>query len=96
MLGIGNNVTLEFADTDFSKGVSALEITGRTRHDNDSVHVHLTGESIVQEIVEFGGSEVRTVRAPFGAFSGKAAVQFRFLPGCDFDFAGFRFIPAEE
>lgn len=26
----------------------------------------------------------------------KAAVQFRFLPGCDFDFAGFRFIPAEE
>ncbi len=65
VLGIGNNVTLEFEDMDFSKGVSALEITGRTRHDNDSVHVHLTGKSIVREIVEFGGSdEVRTVRAP--------------------------------
>lgn len=96
VLGIGNNVTLEFAGMDFSKGVSALEITGRTRHDNDSIHVHIIGESTMREIVEFGGSDgVRTVRVPLGAFSGKAAVQFRFLPGCDFDFAGFRFIPAE-
>ena len=96
VLGIGNNVVLEFGGMDFRKGISALELTGRTRHDNDSVHIHVVGETKLREIVEFpGSSDFTTVKVPFSSFSGKASVQLQFLPGCDFDLDSFRFIPEE-
>lgn len=96
VLGIGNNVVLEFSGMDFADGISAFELTGRTRHDNNSVHVHLNGSTHIREIVEFPGSEdVTTVRIPFPDYRGMAAVQLQFLPGCDIDIHSFRFIPAE-
>lgn len=96
VLGIGNNVVLEFGGMDFRKGISALELTGRTRHDNDSVHIHIVGETKLREIVEFpGSSDFTTVKVPFSSFSGKASVQLQFLPGCDFDLDSFRFIQEE-
>ncbi len=95
--GIGNNVFIDFENMDFTKGIAAIELTGRTRHDNDSVHVYIAnGENEVRTIIEFPFAEdITTVRQPVADFRGKATVKFCFLPGCDFDFAAFRFLPAD-
>ncbi len=94
---IGNNVFFDFEDMDFAKGISALKLTGRTRHDNDSIHVHIIGDSgEIREIVEFPYSEdYITVEKALPTFTGMAVVKVMFLPGCDFDFGSIRFIPAE-
>jgi len=98
VFGIGNNVFLDFENMDFTEGVSAIALTGRTRHDNDSIHVYIAGgDSEVRTIVEFPFSEeVTTVICPVPAYSGKSTVKFCFLPGCDFDFVSFRFLPADD
>ena len=95
---IGNNVFLDYCDMDFSKGVKAVRLTGVTRHDNDSVHIHFhTDKGRVEEIIEFAGSdEPVTKEIPLPDVRGTVKVEFRFLPGCDFDFYGFEIIPREE
>lgn len=89
--GIGNNVFLDFDGMDFKYGTAAVRIHGMTRHDNDSVHIHFhTGKGRVEEIVEFPGSAVPiTVSHKLPDIRGCTKVEFRFLPGCDFDFEWF-------
>lgn len=93
--GIGNNVFIHFYQLDFCEGATSLVICGQTRHDNDSIHVHVTdvetGE-VQQEIVEFPGTPEETqVRITFPKVQGRKDVIFGFLPGCDFDFHWFQF-----
>lgn len=96
--GIGNNVFIDFENMDFTRGIAAIELTGRTRHDNDSVHMYITnGVQEVRTIIEFPFSEeITTVWQKVADFRGKGKVKFCFLPGCDFDFAAFRVIPADD
>ncbi|MBQ5320397.1 MAG: DUF4982 domain-containing protein [Oscillospiraceae bacterium] len=92
---IGNNVFLRFDDMDFAKGTSEIQITGRTHHDNDSIHVHFVTESgkEIAQIIEFPGSNDNiTVATPIPDIREKCSVHFKFLPGCDFDFVNFRII----
>lgn len=95
---IGNNVFIDFEDMDFTRGVAAIELIGRTRHDHDSVHMYIANaEHEVRTIIEFPFSEdIITVRQKVADFRGQGTVKFCFLPGCDFDFAAFRLIPAEQ
>ncbi|MCH5325510.1 MAG: DUF4982 domain-containing protein [Eubacterium sp.] len=93
---IGNNVFMDFDGMDFAKGTSEIIITGKTRHDNDSIHVHfeIDGVLAAQEIVEFPYSEQSiSVAHPLPDIRGKGTVQFKFLPGCDFDFDSFEIKP---
>ena len=94
--GIGNNVFLDFDDMDFDKGTSLIRIHGMTRHDNDSIHVHFhTDSGRIEEIIEFPGSGMPiTVSHRLPDIRGKVKVEFRFLPGCDFDFDWFEIEPA--
>lgn len=96
--GIGNNVFIDFEDMDFTRGIAAIELTGRTRHDNDSVHMYIvSGDNEVRTIIEFPFAEdITTVRQKVADFRGKATVKFCFLPGCDFDFVAFRLIPRDD
>ena len=93
--GIGNNVFIDYEDMNFTKGISKFRLTGKTRHDNDSVHVHIVGKAgEVREIIEFPHSdEYITVEKDFTSYKGIGTVKFCFLPGCDFDFEAFEFIP---
>lgn len=96
---IGNNVFLDFDDMDFSKGTSSVTIYGRTRHDNDSIHVHFVTENGIaaQEIVEFPYSEeITAVTHKLPDIRGKGTVKFNFLPGCDFDFDSFEIKAMDE
>ena len=96
ILHIGNNVYIDFAEMDFTRGAGSITIYGRTHHDNDSIHVHFMGENgeIIREIVEFPHSEdVTAVTYPLSGISGRMTVKFTFLPGCDFDFSAFEIKP---
>ncbi len=92
---IGNNVFFDFEDMDFTRGVAAVRLTGRTRHDNDTIHVVAAGDfGEVKEIVEFPYSEdYITVEKEFPDISGMSVVKLQFLPGCDFDLDSIEFVP---
>lgn len=96
---IGNNVFMDYDGMDFSKGTKSITVTGRTRHDNDSVHVHFVTEDGVaaQEIIEFPGSgDIISVTHELPDIRGKGTVKFIFLPGCDFDFDSFEIEPNDK
>ncbi len=91
--GIGNNVFIEYYEMDFARGTSEITVRGRTRHDNDSIHIWFELESgaTVREIVEFPYSdETISVAHKLPDIRGKGKIEFRFLPGSDFDFEGFQ------
>lgn len=93
---IGNNVFLEFDGMNFINGTSEIYIKGRTRHDNDSIHVHFITESgkEISEIVEFPHSDgYIEVGHKIPDIRESCSVHFKFLPGCDFDFVDFVIIP---
>jgi len=92
--GIGNNVTVVFEEMDFGeKGTTKLTICGKSDLPVNTIHVRFNTENgDVNEVAEFAGSAVYTERTfNFGKVTGKATVNFVFLPGCDFDFKYFRF-----
>lgn len=96
---IGNNVFIEYAGMNFTRGVSAITLYGRSHHDNDSIHLSIEsdGGQTVSAIIEFAGSaEYTSVTLPLDDIRGNATVKFGFLPGCDFDMQGFEITPADN
>lgn len=92
--GIGNNVSLVFRGLDFgTRGLSGVAIRGRSKLENNTIHLRFAGEGQPQRrVAEFPGSENWTeVTFPLEPVFGKQDVTFLFLPGCDFDFMEFRF-----
>ncbi len=96
---IGNNVFIDYEDMDFVKGCSKITVNGRTRHDNDSIHVYFQSDSgeEIKQIIEFPFSEEAiSVSCPLPDMRGKYTVRFAFLPGCDFDFNSFVITAGDE
>ncbi len=92
--GIGNNVTVVFEDMDFGEtGTTKVTICGKSNLPMNTIHVRFNTENgDVNEVAEFAGSAEYTERTfTFPKVTGKATVNFVFLPGCDFDFKWFRF-----
>lgn len=88
---IGNNVSILFHEVDLGDGVSAIDVTGRTRNKVDTLHLKF-GENEPQ-IIEFNQSnDVVTKRFAIKSVSGKQDMQLVFLPGCDFDLESFKFV----
>ena len=93
--GIGNNVTLEFSDMDFSeRGFSKITIKGKTSLAYNTIHIQFIneeGDNTVQ-IVEFPKSEQYIERTfELNSIPDKCNVNFVFLPGSQFDFESFCF-----
>lgn len=91
--GIGNNVSLEYADMDFGQqGISKITICGRTPLPNNTIHVRFVGEESINQIVEFPHEEEYTAHTfELQPVKGLQKVVFVFLPGSNFDFQWFRF-----
>lgn len=96
VLGIGNNVSLEFENMDFGeRGFGQITICGRSTLPVNSIHIRFFYEDKepVNQLVEFPRSEEYTeVTFPLESCTGKCRVGFIFLPGCDFDFKWFKFL----
>ena len=92
--GIGNNVSLVFEHMDFGDAKQAvLTIEGHTplaenpitiRFQNEAGETHTT-------LAQFQGMSDDVQSFPVEVLPGVCTVSFVFLPGCQFDFYGFRF-----
>ena len=94
MLGIGNNVTLTFRNMEFASGGTArLIIRGATPLEVNAIHVKAGDMTTMCDFVRSPepGEQAFGVRVP----AGECEVSFVFLPGCRFDFYGFRFEEGE-
>ncbi len=92
--GIGNNVSLEFEQMDFtSEGTSKLVIYGASPIDKNTIHIRFAGANgQSNQLVEFTQSEGYEERIfELERVSGEQKVTFIFLPGSQFDFGWFRF-----
>lgn len=92
--GIGNNVSLEFENMDFTtEGTSKLVIYGRSPIDKNTIHIRFAGENgQSNQLVEFTQSDGYEERVfELEQVKGVQKVTFIFLPGSQFDFGWFRF-----
>ncbi|MDE6727661.1 MAG: DUF4982 domain-containing protein, partial [Oscillospiraceae bacterium] len=91
--GIGNNVTLNFGEFDFTETQpSAVIITGRSALPSNSIHIIFKGDNERRELAEFAGADDYTARRfKLDGITGKCEVSFVFLPGSDFDFKSLKF-----
>ncbi|MBQ8800640.1 MAG: DUF4982 domain-containing protein [Lachnospiraceae bacterium] len=92
--GIGNNVTIVFEEMEFGEaGTTKVTICGKSKLPMNSIHIRFNTENgDINEVAEFAGAEEYTERVfTLPKVTGKATVNFVFLPGCDFDFKWFRF-----
>jgi beta-galactosidase len=92
--GIGNNVSLEFENMDFSdNGTSKIVIYGRSSIDKNTIHIKFeNNEGQSNQIIEFTYSDKYEEKVfELKKIKGMQKVTFIFLPGCNFDFGWFRF-----
>ncbi len=88
---IGNNVTVSFGGIELLDGANAVEITGRTHNQHDTLHLRFAGGEM--SAIEFEHSEdIITRRFDIDEIKGVRDFQLVFLPGSDFDLKSFRFI----
>lgn len=91
---IGNNVTLEYDNMDFStKGVSQITITGCSHKEKTSIHLlFIEGDSTTKQMVEvpFSDDYIETT-IPIEDIRTNGKFSIVFLPGSDFDLKNFRF-----
>lgn len=88
---IGNNVTVSFGGIDLLGGANAVEITGRTHNQHDTLHLRFTSGEM--SAVEFESSDgIVTRRFDIDTIDGVKDLQLVFLPCSDFDLKSLRFI----
>lgn len=90
---IGNNVSIEFKEMDFSdKGTGSITICGRAPK-NNTVHIRFSGDGEeIRNVIEFDCCDEYTYRTfEFDKITGMKDVAFVFMPGSDFDMRSFRF-----
>ncbi|MGN1416465.1 MAG: glycoside hydrolase family 2 TIM barrel-domain containing protein [Oscillospiraceae bacterium] len=88
--GIGNNVTVDFGELSFTKGIHKITVCGRTRNPIDSVHIILTstgGERVEKRFMaEFKQTDDFSEQEfEISCESGEYDLRVMYLPGCNFD-----------
>lgn len=99
VIGIGNNVMLNFGEFDFGeKTPSGIVICGKSELPLNSIHVIIDDGSETKRILaEFKGTVGSYTEQTFAlaGVAGTCKVSFAFLPGSSFDFKYFRFTEGE-
>lgn len=93
---IGNNVTIQFRDLDFSEdGIKGVKINGRSRTQRNSIKIQFINEvETLVRLVEFPETaDYQDQIFSFESLMGCYIVEFIFLPGSNFDFLSFEFLP---
>lgn len=93
--GIGNNVTVDFANMNFGETAPvSLTICGKSNSENNSINVKFfdnDGNSTTQ-VIEFAHTDDYEEKTfELSPVTGNKKVSFIFLPGCNFDFKWFKF-----
>ncbi len=94
VVGIGNNVVINFTDMDFSNGVNKITICGKTPNATNTIQLRYNDENGIQQtqLLEFpNSSKYSEVTFDLENISGNKDISFVFLPGSNFDFSWFWF-----
>ena len=106
--GIGNNVNLDFKNMNFWKtdtvgdgkcvecAATKITICGKSNKPNNSINLKWFGENgtTSTQVIEFPHTDAYEEKTfAIEQINGKGQISFVFLPGCDFDFKWFRFLP---
>jgi len=94
VFGIGNNVSLVYENMDFGDAKKALlTIDGCTPLSENPVTIRCQNEAgeTVTALAQFKGTVRGKQTFPVEVLQGVCKVSFVFLPGCQFDFYGFKF-----
>lgn len=94
VMGIGNNVSLIYEGMDFGEaGKAVLAIEGCTPLQENPITIRFQNESgdTLTTLAQFRGTERGWQEFAMDVLPGVCSVTFVFLPGCQFDFYGFRF-----
>lgn len=94
IVGIGNNVSINFGSFDFSKeGTSAITVCGRSNIPVSALNIVFKNEKeTFRRSVDFTGfSEMSVQTMEFEQLEGKYEVSFIFFPGSNFDMKWFKF-----
>ncbi len=92
--GIGNNVSLVYENMDFGDAVKALlTVDGCTPLKENPITIRFQNEAgeTLTALAQFKGTARCEQTFPVEVLPGGCTVSFVFLPGCQFDFYGFRF-----
>lgn len=94
---IGNNVSITYNDFDFTTvRPSKISICGKTKREKNPIQIRFTSPSS-QEILfmaEFTRSDIYSEQIfDLSGIQGLLSVSFIFLPGSQFDFKSFTFVP---
>ncbi|MCF0130490.1 MAG: glycoside hydrolase family 2 protein [Pseudobutyrivibrio sp.] len=94
ILGIGNNVTIEYDEMDFGcEGATKVIICGRTQNLILPIHIDVEGDGgSSRQIVEFTASEeYKNMSFDIKKISKNVKVSLIFMPGSQFDFKSIQF-----
>jgi len=91
---IGNNVSIDFDNMYFDKGVSGITICGRSHNEKTSMHIlFIEGQNTDRQMVEIPYSEdYKEITLPLNFAPASCTVSLVFLPGSNFDLKYFKFL----
>lgn len=94
LVGIGNNVVINYNEMDFKNGTTKITICGRTPNDVNTIQLRYNNDDGIQQtqLLEFPNSpEYIEKTFDLSEIIGVKDVSFVFLPGSNFDFKWFKF-----
>lgn len=92
--GIGNNVTIDFGQVDFTENEPhKITICGRAKGERNTIHLRFAGsDGEVRNILECDPTkEMIELEFEVSNIKGLGSMQLIFLPGCDYDFKWIKF-----
>ena len=96
---IGNNVSLVYENMDFGDATHArLTIDGYTPLQENPITIRFQNEAgeTLTALAQFKGTARGEQTFPVEVLPGVCTVSFVFLPGCQFDFYGFKFVQDDQ
>ncbi len=94
LIGIGNNVLINYSGMDFGEGASKITVCGRTANDVNTIQLRYNDDEGIQQtqLLNFPCTdEYKEISFELIPISGMRDISFVFLPGSKFDFRWFRF-----
>ncbi len=94
IIGIGNNVLINFAEMDFGNGTNKITVCGKTPNDVNTIQLRYNDDDGIQQtqLLDFPSSDEYTeIAFQLETISGMRDISFVFMPGSNFDFKWFKF-----
>lgn len=94
IIGIGNNVLINFSEMDFETGTTKITVCGKTPNEINTIQIRYNDDNGIQQtqLLEFPNtSDYEEISFDIEKIEGVRDISFVFLPGSSFDFKWFRF-----